>query len=362
MDKTIGTPPMPYHPQVSRAVFWLLRPHDPVNLKLPRGRKLHQRPIREFNSTDRPAKSEIPTEYEYIQTVKINDLTKAHRDVTGKQVAWTLEEFLDAHDIIALRQSIDAFWKKVQDQFSVDAIRDLIEDVLQPAEFKSLSIPFGYTEVPSGADLYRARRINSRAEISTFGDVWAAPSHLVKEPGRLNVAEESLLYTAASIPLTAAVESRARPGELVAMTRFHVIKPFNVVHIGGVPPWVSLNVKRTRKLKEIMDFVESVFQQKYDASDEARYVATEIVAKEMYGLDPVQFPAWGYQSVLADNPLAYNVCLRPDVARSLLQHVWTDIIRVGPFAKSLEGQHRIWDRLVLDKVSGRLVPSRGTHA
>jgi hypothetical protein len=322
---------------------------------------LRQQPIREFNSTDKPKKSEIPTGYEYIQTVKPNDLAKAHRDVTGKQVAWTLEEFLDAHHITVLCQSIDLFWKKVQGHVSVDTIRDMITDVLTPTDFKSLSIPFGYTEVPLHAVLYRARRIHNRTEISTFADVWAAPSHLVKEPGRLNVANESLLYTAASIPLTAAVEARVRPGELVAMTRFNVIQPFNLVHIGGVPSWVSLNVKRTRKLKVIMDFVESIFQQKYDASDEARYVATEIVAKEMYGLDPVQFPAWGYQSVRANNPLAYNVCLRPDVARSLLQHVWTDIIRVGPFAKSLEGQHRIWGRLVLDSVSGRLIPSHGTH-
>jgi Flp pilus assembly protein TadD/RES domain-containing protein len=211
-----------------------------------------------------------------------------------------------------------------------------------------------------GADLYRARIISEPAQIASQEDVWMAPPAYIGA-GRLNDSGEPLLYTAVN-GATALYEVRAKPGDMVALTRFRVTRQFQSMWLAGAIDEPGLSLASQRKLSPIMRFIEGVFTQEVRSDESHRYIAPDLLAKEFFNV-PTKIDAWTYRSVAdpADDLGAVNTCIRGERAKELLEYVGTDILdirstdmrRVQPRLGSLGPSHKT-DRLLTAICQGSL--------
>lgn len=242
-------------------------------------------------------------------------------------VEWTLEGYLRRLNVDDLKRSIQAYQRAARRPQSRAQIRRAISNVLKAPGVASVVLPFRYSIVPKGADLYRARKISEPGQIKGQDDVRTAPSAYIGA-GRLNDVGEPLLYTAVN-GATALYEVRATPGDLVALTRFRVTKEFQTIWLAPDIKEPGLPLGSQTKLRFITQFVEGIFTQQIATDDSHRYIAPDLLAKEYFNL-PTQMDAWTYRSVAdpGNSPEAVNTCIRGEKAKELLRYVGTDILEI----------------------------------
>ena len=193
---------------------------------------------------------------------------------------------------------------------------------------KYLTLPAFTLTAYAGTPLYRARKIESAAEIRHPADVWEPPPAYVRSAGRLNLPGESLLYTAAD-PLTALHEIRLQPGEMFALFQYEVQNDFRLTSLGRRSIETKQNgftLNEEKKLKIIQDFVEDVFTQRAEPEAAHVYMGPQIIAKEYFDLPPHLSNGWAYRSVVDPSEKALNACLRPESAHELLSLV---VVTIG---------------------------------
>lgn len=267
-----------------------------------------------------------------------------------------IEEYLAAHDPAALKSKVADYAVKSRKPRSREQIRKEIYIVLKAPGGNHFVIPQSGHPILADTPLFRARIIDDAADIAEEKDVWHAPSHYVG-PGRLNTAGESLLYTAVGVPRTAAFEVRAKAGDLVAMTEYKVTSQFNALRIGDEFLPDGLSLKGRHKLGIIMKFLEDIFTQRSIPEETHKYIAPELVTKDLWDLPASEFQAWSYTSLADPSGTGWNLCFRPALAQNLLAYVKTDIVKI--VADPADGddtfKHEVIKTLAKDPASGQLV-------
>lgn len=276
---------------------------------------------------------EVPPWMEPQGAIRKNSLTSAFETVPSVvpsprgDVEWTLEGYLKRVNIDDLKRAIQTYHRNALRYRTRPQIRRALRDVLWVPGVANVVLPFRYSIAPVGADLYRARIISEPAQIASQEDVWMAPNAYIGA-GRLNDAAEPLLYTAVN-GATALYEVRAKPGDLVALTRFRVTHEFKSMWLAGAIEEPGLSLASQRKLNLITRFIEAVFTQEVHPDESHRYIAPDLLAKEFFNM-PTKIDAWTYRSVAdpADGLGAINTCVRGERAKELLEYVGTHILNI----------------------------------
>lgn len=308
-------------------------------------------------------RSGLPDDYYYMGTrSKKDDKSQVeqldHTEVPppAGEVVWTEKQYLKRVNIDQLRASIRLYKKRSRKMMTRPEIRRELFRVLNVPGLASIVIPFRHIEIPAGTDVFRARRIQNLEEIRTQSDVWTAPPKYIGA-GRVNDLGEPLLYTASN-PLTAAFEVHAQPNDLIAMSHFRTTRRVLAVDMASDITVAGLRMVEQRKLGLIMQFLESVFSQRVPPSASYRYIAPDLVAKEIFNPFPDLYTGWCYRSVADTRGVSWakNLALKGSMAPDFVQYMNTQVVRVDP-AEGLLGRHQVLsllqdggDRLVQMKI------------
>ncbi|WP_363321887.1 hypothetical protein [Arthrobacter burdickii] len=148
--------------------------------------------------------------------------------------------------------------------------------------------------------------------------------------------------------MTAAFEIQAQPGNLVAMTQFRTASRVLALDLAADITVKGLTMAEQKKLSMIMSFLEGIFSQANPTNNGSRYIAPDLIAKEIFNPFPDLFTGWRYKAI-ADTrglPWTVNLALKSVPAKDLLEHVRTDIVEIDP-NDGINGRHRIIVSLIL---------------
>lgn len=244
------------------------------------------------------------------------------------KVHWTLEGYLEHLNIDLLVKSIANYKKSARNHQTRPQVRRALWKVLKGNDSPSVVLPFRTSMVPEGVLLSRARKISEPEIIKTEDDVWMAPPSYVGL-GRFNDVGESLFYASRN-GATALHEVRAKAGEIIAISQFKVKHSFSTMDLSVRIEEPALSFLSQRKLKLLLQFIEGIFTQEIPAEASHRYMAPDILAKEIFNIQAGN-EGWTYRSVAdknRENIDAVNVCIRGERARDLVKYVGTDIIHI----------------------------------
>lgn len=270
-------------------------------------------------------------------------------------VEWTLEGYLKRVNIDHFSVAVAEYKRSARRHQSRPQIRRALFNVLRAPGVANVVLPFRAYQVPAGVELYRARTITEPSQIKTEDDIWMAPPSYIGA-GRLNNIGEPLLYTATN-GATALFEVRAKPGDLVAVSRFRVVKPFLSMALSARIDEPELSFLSQRKLGLITRFIEDVFTQEIGSDESHRYMAPDLLAKEFLNFH-TKLDGWTYRSVADPREevlSAVNTCIRGERAKDLLAYTGTDIIEVTTLR--MEGPHTRLNSLASIRGTKLLGPS-----
>lgn len=271
------------------------------------------------------------------------------------EVVWTNDQYLRRLDLNLLRQRIQRYQKLSNKLLERPAIRREIFRVLKAPGIASIVIPFRHIAVPPGVPLFRARILSHVDEVQEWKDIWTAPPSYIGA-GRVNDAGEPLLYTALD-PLTALYEVHAEPGDLVAMSLFRTARRVLAVDMAEDVTVKGLGRGDQRKLAMIMKFLIGIFSQKIPSGESFRYIAPDLIAKEMFNPYPDIYAGWWYKSVADPRvlPLSKNLALRSSPAKNLIEYKFSQLVRIDPKVGPA-GKHEIVSLLQKEASTSRLIP------
>jgi len=157
----------------------------------------------------------------------------------------------------------------------------------------------------------------------------------------VNDVGEPLLY-AATDPLTALYEIHAEPGDLVAMSFFRTTRRILALDMAEDITVKNLGKGDQRKLAMIMRFLIGTFSQKVPSNEPFRYIAPDLVAKEIFNPYSDIYACWCYKSVAdpRDLPSSRNLALRASTAKILIDYKFTHIVRINP-DRGPVGEHEV---------------------
>ncbi|WP_461171153.1 RES family NAD+ phosphorylase [Arthrobacter sp. Z1-15] len=253
------------------------------------------------------------------------------------EVAWTGDEYLRKLELIDLRRRIQHYQKISDKLVDRPSIRRELHKALEVPGFAAIVIPFNHLAIPRETRLFRARKIDAPAEIQRFRDIWTAPPYSIGA-GRLNDVGEPLLYTAVH-PLTAVHEIHAGQGDLIALSEFKSSKRIMAVDMSSEATVQGLRKGDRRKLAIIMKFLVGNFSQKIPSGAPSRYMAPDLIAKELFNPYPDIYSGWWYKSIADPRNGAgqYNLALRASAAEDLVEYQQTQIIDVQALNESGDG-------------------------
>ncbi|SDW32494.1 RES domain-containing protein [Arthrobacter sp. cf158] len=237
------------------------------------------------------------------------------------------EDYLSRHDPGQLRMRAKQFLASRKPLTRAQAIKG-IYNIVRPPGGDRFTLPTTSRPIQAGSVLYRARPLESISDMKVVADAWEPPIDRARI-GRLNMPGEPMLYTAWD-PATACFEVGVSGPTLLAMSHFVVYQDFKSTEIGVLEVPDNLSLKAQKKLAVILELLHDVFMKPYSDNDPDKYVATEVLVKDLYDLPPDMCQAWSYKSVADPSPHALNLCFRPDAGREVLRLARTDIVEVDP--------------------------------
>lgn len=188
-------------------------------------------------------------------------------------------------------------------------------------------LPQGCT-YQTGTRFYRTRIINPQDldQFSTIGAYWNPPKEYVTKPGRLNKANESLLYTSLDYATTFS-ELKIQSNQSFALIVYEALEPIKMNIIGADTTISEVSEDVNRKYQLYNNFLREEFTKEVQPGYEHYYRVSEYIAKFYFDLPPRDCQdAWMYPSVASSG--AYNVCFRPDIAKEVLKFVGVIIGRM----------------------------------
>ena len=198
-----------------------------------------------------------------------------------------------------------------------------VENVLRQAPDDGYLLPTSWDEITPGQLLWRARPMSREAlrigDI-TPSDLWEAPRQLIGQ-GRLNAANEPVLYTCLGRPLETLLEARVtQPGDTFLLVGYKVWKPIIVRRIGVTNPDSSLPKEHQRIEEKVSRFVAESLSIPALDDDPRIYAFTRQLLRTIYRLEPGREVGWIYASTLA-GPDVLNVAIEPQSAHAKLEVV-----------------------------------------
>lgn len=172
-----------------------------------------------------------------------------------------------------------------------------------------------------GTRFYRTRIVNPQEleQFSTIGAYWNPPKEYITKPGRLNKAQESLLYTSRNYATTFS-ELKIQSNQTFALIVYEALEPIKMNIIGAEKTIPGLNENDIRKYQLYNNFLRAEFTKEALPGLEYYYRVSEYIAKFYFDLPPRDVQdAWMYPSVASSGE--YNVCFRPEIAKEVLKFV-----------------------------------------
>lgn len=196
-----------------------------------------------------------------------------------------------------------------------------VEDVLRQEPGGGYVLSTSWDEIRAGHLLWRARRIDQsqvdQGEV-TPSDLWEAPRDVVG-PGRLNSANEPVLYTTLGSPLETLHEARVtQPGDSFILVAYEVWKPLILRRIGVSNPDSNLIPEHQKVDEQVSRFVAESLSIPALDDDPRIYTFTRELLRTVYDLEPGWEVGWGYASTIF-GPDVINVALEPSEAHSRLR-------------------------------------------
>lgn len=243
-----------------------------------------------------------------------------------------LKDFLKYVDATDLHERICKFrdldFKRMSYQDVRTAITDVITFVTPHGNMCVLN-PMN-ASYPAGTRFYRARSLpeDDRSlplrNMSKIADCWEPPENIVLA-GRLNRANESLLYTAPLFPHVAVEEMKIKDNHLFSLIVYEAIEQINVTMIGLAPNIDGLNSDEKLKARMLQDFLRHEFIRDVGVGTEYLYRISESITKDYFDLPPDFQDAWCYPSVAQKGHV--NVCFRKN-NRTKLKLIGTQITSI----------------------------------
>ncbi len=208
-----------------------------------------------------------------------------------------------------------------------------VENVLRQTPDGGSLVATSWDEIPPGNVLWRARSM-SREELNngdiTPSDLWEAPRQHARQ-GRLNEANEPVLYTCWGRPLGTLLEARInQPGDTFILVGYKVWKSIRVRRVGVSNPDTELSKDHQRVEEKVSRFLaESLSIPAFD-DDPRIYSFTRQLLRTIYRLEPGWEVGWAYASTLV-GPDVVNVAIEPKAAHARLEVV--SVIK-GEFVES----------------------------
>ena len=250
-----------------------------------------------------------------------------------------LKSHLQYIDLLELQGKIDKFRKLNFRNLSYHEIHKAVHDVIlcDTPRGKLCILPIsGCLSYPTGTRFYRVRSIQKDDKklplksMSKISDCWEPPKEIV-DIGRLNKAQEPLLYTTPGHPMTAVEELKIPDNEFFSLIVYEATQQINVAMIGGNFAYDGLNNDERLKLQMIQDFFCHEFIRDVGKDTEYLYRISEYIAKAFFDFPSEFQDAWCYPSV--PNKKHYNVCFRPNKRKEKLKLIGVQIASIRKINK-----------------------------
>ena len=238
-----------------------------------------------------------------------------------------IKEFLKYVNLNELREKICEFRKLNFQKLTCSGINEEIEKVIM---FNTPEGPCSillkeHGRYLKGTRFYRIRALDKCDRktpskwMKLVSDCWERPADIVKL-GRLNKANEPLLYTVPIDPGIAVEEMKIADGQWFSLIVYEAVEEIKTTVIGSFPSDDShddFSDDELRKFNMPHDFLIHEFTRDMGKSTEFLYKLSERITKFYFDLPPHVQDAWEYPSVAKNTGV--NVCFRPDDGKSKLK-------------------------------------------
>ncbi|ENM2847099.1 hypothetical protein ACPDXS_003506 [Vibrio cholerae] len=254
-----------------------------------------------------------------------------------------LNDFLDHVNLAELHSKIGQFRDLDFKSMSYQDVQKAVSRVISfdtPEGNRALLTP-AMASYPKGTRFYRVRNIpaNDRnlplKSMSKVSDCWEPPQSVIDaghiKAGRLNRANEALIYTTPGNPNVAVEELKVNDGELFSLIVYEALEDIKVVCIGIDVAQEHLSEQNKLKHTMLQDFLKHEFIRDVGIGTEYLYRISESIIKDYFDLPPEWQDGWCYPSVAKKGGF-YNVCFRPSIKRKV-KLVGTQIANVKRIEK-----------------------------
>lgn len=252
---------------------------------------------------------------------------------TGKagftgHISIDLSAYLDAFPPGEIETRIKTLKKQLPHTLDAETVRELITDTLTPHGWSSMVRPFSTARIPAWSTyLYRVRPgLHGPEDVKTVGDIWTPPAGT--SPGRVNRRGQPILYTSAQYPSVAHHESRAKIGEVVALSCFAITDDLDLLNLDDMDPQWNLTTSQQRKWRQLAQFYRWAFRDSGTDLSSSLHLVPQVLTLDFNMLIP-PLVGYAYRSVVVNHPDAINVALDEQHAATRLRLVWTTIWRIG---------------------------------
>jgi hypothetical protein len=217
--------------------------------------------------------------------------------------------FYSDFDMTTFRENVNAFWSLDLS----DRAEDILEAMMQTVRIgEDWVFPFSWDEYLPGTDFWRVRQVTSeqlRAGLSV-SDLWEAPRELVPM-GRLNLPNESLVYTCLGNPVGPMMEAGLKAGDTFIMIWYRLLEPIVFKRVGMTNPDPGLTDQEQRIEEALSAFTRDVLAIPAEKHGTRIYALTQQVLQQFYPLDSNWETGWTYESTLSPRLLNAAIEVEP---------------------------------------------------
>lgn len=222
-----------------------------------------------------------------------------------------LQKNLETIDLKKIKTEMKEFFLMDLKKYNEDEIKQLIMNIINPekgvfANFKAIK------KIEKGLKLYRIRKLteNEDFKIKEKSELWNPPEEMVKKYGRLNILNESVLYTSLN-PETCLQETEIKVNDCFLLLEYRTLYETNFINIFTIEeiereveyfPLLSNECKE--KLQLINTFIIKCFQMN-------NYIVSNIIKSIFYTDEKCD--GWIYSSI--KNSDSKNIVLLPEIAK-----------------------------------------------
>lgn len=221
--------------------------------------------------------------------------------------------FYARFDLNAFKNRVDAFWAKDL----ADANTDVLKEVGHVISVGEDSVfPFGWKEWLPHTPFFRVRRVTLEQLQDGLKqkDLWEPPREATTA-GRLNLPNETFLYTALGDPSALMHETGLMPRDYFILIRYVLTEPIIFKQVALTNTDHDLTQHEQDIEIAISGFVRDVLSIPTDRNESRIYTTTQQVLRHYYPLAPEE-SGWSYEST--QMPGLINAAILPRAAHTKL--------------------------------------------